>query len=188
MGRFSLSKKYYFNFYASCGSTHKIEFAEQIHKFREHGPGHPLLPLCGNSPCVSRNLYKGRKNVPARRGFSSEFDRKRGFNREAARKTIVFRQPQASQWDAFRFSDNPCFNFAKHKLSSISIMNLFAVIKIDLPQFLQIFLANKHYIIVCKDKVLIHSFDVVHIHKEALVAPQETRSRQFLLNLAELFI
>ena len=50
----------------------------------------------------------------------------------------------------FVFQDNPCFNFAKHKLSSISIMNLFAVIKIDLPQFLQIFLANKHYIIVCK--------------------------------------
>ena len=67
-------------------------------------------------------------------------------------------------------------------------MGRFAVIKIDLPQFLQIFLANKHYIIVCKDKVLIHSFDVVHIHKEALVAPQKTRSRQFLLNLAELFI
>ena len=107
MGRFSLSKKYYFNFYASCGSTHKIEFAKQIHKFREH---------------VSRNLYKGRKNVPVGRGFSSVFARKRGFEREAARKTIVFRQPQASQWDAFRFSDNPCFNFAKHKLSSISIM------------------------------------------------------------------
>ena len=66
--------------------THKIGFAAQIHKFREHGPGHPLLPLCGNSPCVSRNLYKGRKNVPARRGFSSEFDRKRGFDREAAGK------------------------------------------------------------------------------------------------------
>ena len=64
-------------------------------------------------------------------------------------------------------------------------MNLFAVIKIDLPQFLQIFLANKHYITVCKGEVLIHSFDVVHIHKEALVAPQETRSRQFLLNLVE---
>ena len=28
------------------------------------------------------------------RGFSSAFDRKRGFDREAARKTIVFRQPQ----------------------------------------------------------------------------------------------
>ena len=75
---FSLSKKYYFNFYASCGSTHKIEFAKQIHKFREH---------------VSRNLYKGRKNVPVGRGFSSVFARKRGFEREAARKTIVFRQP-----------------------------------------------------------------------------------------------
>ena len=76
---FSLSKKYYFNFYASCGSTHKIEFAKQIHKFREH---------------VSRNLYKERKNVPVGRGFSSVFARKRGFEREAARKTIVFRQPQ----------------------------------------------------------------------------------------------
>ena len=87
---FSLSKKYYFNFYASCGSTHKIEFAKQIHKFREHGPDHPLLPLCGNSPCVSRNLYKGRKNVSAGRGFSSRFARKRGFEREAVRKTKFF--------------------------------------------------------------------------------------------------
>ena len=60
-------------------------------------------------------------------------------------------EKKASQWDEnVFFHDNPCFNFAKHKLSSISIMNLFAVIKIDLPQFLQIFLANKHYITVCK--------------------------------------
>ena len=173
MGRFSLSIKSIYRFYLSCGSTHKIEFAQLIHNSRGRVP---------------RELYKGRKNVPVGRGFSSVFARKRGFEREAARKTFVFRQPQASQWDAFRFSDNPCFNFAKHKLSSISIMNLFVVIKIDLPQFLQIFLANKHYIIICKDEVLIHSFDVVHIHKEALVAPQETRSRQFLLNLAKLFI
>ena len=109
MGRFSLSKKHYFNFYASCGSTHKIEFAKQIHKFREHGPDHPLLPLCGNSPCVSRNLYKGRKNVPARRGFSSEFDRKRGFDREAARKTLVFRQPQRADPSGQPFSLSCCF-------------------------------------------------------------------------------
>ena len=74
----SLSKKQHFDSCTSCGSTHKIEFAEQIHKFREH---------------VSRNLYKGIKNVPARRVFSSKFDRKRGFDREAARKTLVFRQP-----------------------------------------------------------------------------------------------
>ena len=74
-----LVEKAIFDFYASCGSTHSIEFALQIHKFREH---------------VSRNLYKGRKNVPVGRGFSSVFARKRGFEREAARKTIVFRQPQ----------------------------------------------------------------------------------------------
>ncbi|WP_417198606.1 hypothetical protein, partial [Agathobaculum butyriciproducens] len=68
---FQSVKKQNFDSCASCGSTHKIEFAKQIHKFREH---------------VSRNLYKGRKNVPAQRGFSSEFDRKRGFDREAAGK------------------------------------------------------------------------------------------------------
>ena len=64
-------------------------------------------------------------------------------------------------------------------------MNLFAVIKIDLPQFLQIFLANKHYIIVCKGEVLIHSFDIVHIHKEALVAPQEPVSLQLPLHIVQ---
>ena len=76
--------------HAPCGSTHSIEFALQIHKFREHGPGHPLLPLCGNSPCVSRNLYKGRKNVPVRARFFFGFARKRGFEREAVRKTKFF--------------------------------------------------------------------------------------------------
>ena len=81
-GSFRSVKKVRLAFCVSCGSTHKIEFAKQIHKFREH---------------VSRNLYKGRKNVPARRVFSSEFDRKRGFDREAARKTLVFRQPQAQR-------------------------------------------------------------------------------------------
>ena len=78
-GSLSLSKKPHSTLSDSCGSTHKVEFAQQIHKFREH---------------VSRNLYKGRKNVPVGRGFSSVFARKRGFEREAARKTIVFRQPQ----------------------------------------------------------------------------------------------
>ena len=70
-----LVKKAIFDFYASCGSTHSIEFALQIHKFREH---------------VSRNLYKGRKNVSVGRGFSSRFARKRGFEREAVRKTKFF--------------------------------------------------------------------------------------------------
>ena len=61
--------------HAPCGSTHSIEFAQQIHKFRGRVP---------------RNLYKGRKNVPAGRGFSSVFARKRGFEREA-----VLRQSQS---------------------------------------------------------------------------------------------
>ena len=40
-----------------ASSAHEIDFATQNHKNREHGPGHPLLPLCGNSPCVSQFLY-----------------------------------------------------------------------------------------------------------------------------------
>ena len=76
---FQLVEKVRFLFCASCDSTHKIEFAQQIHKNRGRVP---------------RFLYKGRKNVSGGRGFSSAFDRKRGFDREAARKTIVFRQPQ----------------------------------------------------------------------------------------------
>ena len=111
LGTSSVCKKQHFDSCASCGSTHKIEFAKQIHKFREHGPDHPLLPLCGNSPCVSRNLYKGRKNVPVGRGFSSVFARKRGFEREAARKTIVFRQPQGSGNTPFFFV--PAFDFMR---------------------------------------------------------------------------
>ena len=87
---FSLSKKYYFNFYASCGSTHKIEFAKQIHKFREHGPDHPLLPLCGNSPCVSRNLYKGRKNVPVRARFFFGIRSKAWFRARGCSENVSF--------------------------------------------------------------------------------------------------
>ena len=87
---FSLSKKYYFNFYASCGSTHKIEFAKQIHKFREHDPGHPLLPLCGNSPCVSRNLYKGRKNVPVRARFFFGIRSKAWFRARDCSENVSF--------------------------------------------------------------------------------------------------
>ena len=48
-----------------ASSAHEIDFATQNHKNREHGPGHPLLPLCGNSPCVSRFLYLKREKVSA---------------------------------------------------------------------------------------------------------------------------
>ena len=68
-------KKYYFNFYASCGSTHKIEFAEQIHKFREH---------------VSRNLYKGRKNVPVRARFFFSIRSKAWFRARGCSENVSF--------------------------------------------------------------------------------------------------
>ncbi len=51
--------KVIYRFYFSCGSTHKIEFAQQIHNSRGRVP---------------RELYKGRKIVPVGRGFSSRFD------------------------------------------------------------------------------------------------------------------
>ena len=44
------------------------------------------------------------KMCPSGRGFSSVFARKRGFEREAARKTIVFRQPQGSGNTPFFFA------------------------------------------------------------------------------------
>ena len=76
---FSLSKKYYFNFYASCGSTHKIEFAKQIHK---------------KSGRVPDFLYKGRKNVPVRARFFFSIRSKAWFRARGCSKNEVFRQSQ----------------------------------------------------------------------------------------------
>ena len=60
---FQLVEKVRFLFCASCDSTHKIEFAQQIHKNRGRGPDHPLLPLCGNSPCVPRFFFSIRSKA-----------------------------------------------------------------------------------------------------------------------------
>ena len=46
----SACRKVRFLFCASCDSTHKIEFAQQIHKTGGVVQDHPLLPLCCNSP------------------------------------------------------------------------------------------------------------------------------------------
>ena len=61
--RGQLVEKVRFLFCASCDSTHKIEFAQQIHKNRGRGPDHPLLPLCGNSPCVPRFFFSIRSKA-----------------------------------------------------------------------------------------------------------------------------
>ena len=91
--------------HAPCGSTHSIEFAQQIHKNREHGPGHPLLPLRGNSPCISRFLYKGRKNVPAGRGFSSA-----SLESVVSSERLFAKQPQKSYPQfPIEFVDSVCY-------------------------------------------------------------------------------
>ena len=107
---FSLSKKYYFNIYASCGSTHKIEFAKQIHKFK----GMVQTTLSCRYAAIHL-VYLGiytreEKMCPSGRGFSLEFARKRGFERETARKTLVFRQSQTPERISFR-GFALCFGF-----------------------------------------------------------------------------
>ena len=88
----SLSIKSIFReFSVSRGSAHEIDFAKQNHKNREHGPGHPLLPLCGNSPCVSRFLYSKREKVSA--WELSDVRVLRSQNTDC-RKNEVFRQAQ----------------------------------------------------------------------------------------------
>ncbi len=76
----SLSKKQHFNSCALCGSTHKIEFAQQIHNSRGRVP---------------RELYKGRKIVPVRaRLFVVRIRLKAWFQSRGCSKNRVFRQPQ----------------------------------------------------------------------------------------------
>ena len=68
-------KKVRLAFCVSCGSTHKIEFAKQIHKVREH---------------VSRNLYKGRKNVPVRARFFFSIRSKAWFRARGCSENVSF--------------------------------------------------------------------------------------------------
>ena len=85
---FQFVKKYYFNFYASCGSTHKIEFAKQIHK---------------KSGRVPDFLYKGRKMCPSGRGFFS-IRSKAWFRARGCSENDSFRQPQKEVCPADLFS------------------------------------------------------------------------------------
>ena len=76
----SLSKKQYFIF--------MLRAAARIQS--------NLLCKFINSGSMYLGIYtREEKMCPSGRVFSSVFARKRGFEREAARKTIVFRQPQA---------------------------------------------------------------------------------------------
>ena len=75
----SLSKKQYSIFMLPCGSTHKIEFATQIHKFREHGPGHPLCRYAAIHLVYLGIYTREEKMCPSGRGFSSSIRSKAWF-------------------------------------------------------------------------------------------------------------
>ena len=76
--------------HAPCGSMHSIEFAQQIHKFRGRIP---------------RNLYKGRKNVPAGRGFSSA-----SLESVVSSERLFAKQPQKSYPQfPIEFVDSVCY-------------------------------------------------------------------------------
>ena len=67
-----------------------IEFAQQIHKFRGRVP---------------RNLYKGRKNVPAGRGFSSA-----SLESVVSSERLFAKQPQKSYPQfPIEFVDSVCY-------------------------------------------------------------------------------
>ena len=76
--------------HAPCGSMHSIEFAQQIHKFRGRVP---------------RNLYKGRKNVPAGRGFSAA-----SLESVVSSERLFAKQPQKSYPQfPIEFVDSVCY-------------------------------------------------------------------------------
>ena len=72
---FQSVKKVRLAYCVSCDSTHKIEFAKQIHKFRER---------------VSRNLYRGRKNVPVRARFFFGIRSKAWFRARGCSENVSF--------------------------------------------------------------------------------------------------
>ena len=93
----SLSKKQYFIFMLRAAA--RIQ-SNLLCKFINSGSMVQTTLSCRYAAIhlVYLGIYtREEKMCPSGRGFSSVFARKRGFEREAARKTLVFRQPQATQ-------------------------------------------------------------------------------------------
>ena len=77
---FSLSIKSIYRFYFSCGSMHKIEFAQQIHNSR--------------GACTS-GIIQGTKNCARRARLFVKIRLKAWFQSRGCSKNGVFRQPQS---------------------------------------------------------------------------------------------
>ena len=100
----SLSKKQYFIFMLRAAA--RIQ-SNLLCKFINSGSMAQATLSCRYAAIhlVYLGIYtREEKMCPSGRGFSSVFARKRGFEREAARKTIVFRQPQNEVCPADLFS------------------------------------------------------------------------------------
>ena len=80
------------------GSAHKIAFALQTHKNRGRGPGHLLLPLRGNSPCVPRFLYFKREKVSERELSDVRVLRREPPSEHTCRRNEVSRQVRTRSW------------------------------------------------------------------------------------------
>ena len=80
------------------GSAHKIAFALQTHKNWGRGPGHLLLPLRGNSPCVPRFLYFKREKVSERELSDVRVLRREPPSEHTCRRNEVSRQVRTRSW------------------------------------------------------------------------------------------
>ena len=106
--RGQLVEKVRFLFCASCDSTHKIEFAQQIHKNRGRGPDHPLLPLCGNSPCVPRFFFSIRSKAWFRSRGCSKNDSFSTASTPVKDGVLLYLNRKKKEWKALH---SPLSNF-----------------------------------------------------------------------------
>ena len=68
------------------------------HKNRGRGPGHLLLPLRGNSPCVPRFLYFKREKVSERELSDVRVLRREPPSEHTCRRNEVSRQVRTRSW------------------------------------------------------------------------------------------
>ena len=94
-GAFSLSIKSIYRFYFSCGSTHKIEFAQQIHNSRGAWPRPPSLAAMRQFTLCTSGIIQGTKNCARRARLFVKIRLKAWFQSRGCSKNGVFRQPQS---------------------------------------------------------------------------------------------
>ena len=92
--RGQLVEKVRFLFCASCDSTHKIEFAQQIHKNRGAWSRPPSLAAMRQFTLCTSGIIQGTKNCARRARLFVKIRLKAWFQSRGCSKNGVFRQPQ----------------------------------------------------------------------------------------------